>query len=212
MRVRKVVTRRGRNIRGYFPSVKLGRMVAWESLLERDAILLAELSPGVIHYQEQPEVISYWDGHRQRDYVPDLAITLSDEKVIHIEVKPSSELAKPSLRSKYGAIAAHYQRTGTRFRILTELEIRREPRFGNLQMLAVYARHGLWQCPDHSELVRLLNDRASLVLAEWDDLLGRSTTFRLIAAGLLTCNLEQPFSPESVVALAQGGCHATVLL
>ncbi len=50
MLARKVVTRRGRRFRGYYPSAKLGRMVAWESLLERDAILLIEFSPGVLTY------------------------------------------------------------------------------------------------------------------------------------------------------------------
>lgn len=54
MLVRKVITRRGRRFRGYFPSRKLGRMVAWESLTERDVILLLEFSPGVLSYQEQP--------------------------------------------------------------------------------------------------------------------------------------------------------------
>ncbi len=60
MPVRKVVTPSGRKVRGYFPSKKMGRMVAWESQIELDAILLFEFSPGVISFQEQPEKIQYY--------------------------------------------------------------------------------------------------------------------------------------------------------
>ena len=40
--------------RGKFPSMKVNRMIHWESLLERDAIMLFEFSPGVASYREQP--------------------------------------------------------------------------------------------------------------------------------------------------------------
>lgn len=48
---RNVITRRGRGFRGNFPSRKLGRMVAGESLVELLAILLWEFSPGVLTYR-----------------------------------------------------------------------------------------------------------------------------------------------------------------
>jgi hypothetical protein len=46
--------------------------VEWESLLERDAILLFEFSPGVVSYQEQPEMIEYEQDGVMRRYYPGL--------------------------------------------------------------------------------------------------------------------------------------------
>jgi hypothetical protein len=55
MRARKVVTRSGKRIRGKFPSTKLGRMVHWESLYERDAILYLFSPPATMRRRTQPE-------------------------------------------------------------------------------------------------------------------------------------------------------------
>jgi len=141
MPARKVVTRRGRRFRGYFPSRKLGRMVAWESLLERDAILLLEFSSGVVSYREQPVLIEYFDGQQIRGYYPDFEADLTDGDVLHVEVKASFQLAKPKIESKFRVIAADYRRRQHDFRIITEAEIRREPMHSNLKNLARYSRH-----------------------------------------------------------------------
>ena len=92
MSSRKVVTRRGRRIRGYFPSYKCGRMIAWESLLERDAILLLEFSQGVVSYGDQPAVIDYSDGEQMRKYYPDFEAMLECGEAVHMEIKPAAEL------------------------------------------------------------------------------------------------------------------------
>src|SRR3546814_4075345 len=42
MPVRNVITRSGRHFRGLYPSRKVGRMVVFESILERDVIMLRE--------------------------------------------------------------------------------------------------------------------------------------------------------------------------
>ena len=70
-------------------------MVEYESLLERDAIYLFEHSPGVVSFQEQPEVIMYEYENKIRKYYPDFAVTLNSEAVIHIEVKPQIKLNCP---------------------------------------------------------------------------------------------------------------------
>ena len=81
MSSRNVVTRSGQRIRGYFPSHKCGQMIAWESLLERDAILLLEFSQGVVSYRHQPFVIDYSDGEQMRKYYPDFEVVLEGGEV-----------------------------------------------------------------------------------------------------------------------------------
>jgi len=208
---RKVITRRGRRFRGKFPSAKMGRMVAWESLLERDAILLLELSHGVVNYQEQPTVIQFSDGTQVREYYPDFELTLLDGSLVHLEVKPSTELAKPEIRSKYERIAEHYHTKQFDFRIVTELEIRREPLFSNLEELAYVHSHPWHLLPTDSALVEFFRGEAQ-TLQDCDRMLGPASTRRLIATGKLICNLEQPLTADTSVQLCAGEQNATILL
>lgn len=59
-------------IRGDFPSLKLGRMVRYNSTIERDLLYFLEFWQVVICYKEQPMTIEWImaDGQR-RHYTPD---------------------------------------------------------------------------------------------------------------------------------------------
>ena len=138
MKSRKVVTRSGRNFRGYFPSWKLRRMVEWESQIERDAILLFEFSCGVVSYQEQPELIQYESEGEIHRYYPDFEVVLKSGEIIHFEVKPASKLKSPELIKKLIAIKHHYDRLGLDFRILSDDQIRVNPRLNNLMHLTKF--------------------------------------------------------------------------
>ena len=121
---RKVVTRSGRGFRGYFPSKKLSRLVQFESLLERDAIKLFEEAKVVLAYREQPTVVYYYLNDEQRRYYPDFELSLTDDYVVHAEVKPKNQLLKKELMEKYIAIAKHYSSRPEIFVVLTENELR----------------------------------------------------------------------------------------
>lgn len=125
MQVRKVVTRSGRGFRGFFPSKKLNRHVAFESLLERDAIALFEKSDQVVSYREQPVLIYFYDGLEQKKYYPDFELEMDNGEVIHVEVKPAILLLSLKLTIKYQAIQSHYCNRPEHFAILTDKELRR---------------------------------------------------------------------------------------
>ncbi|WP_177187881.1 TnsA endonuclease N-terminal domain-containing protein [Formivibrio citricus] len=186
-------------------------MVAWESLLEKDALLLLELSPGVVSYREQPTVIQYSDGIQVREYYPDFELVLADGSIVHLEVKPSEELAKPKIRSKYEQIAAHYRARQFTFRIITELEIRREPRFSNLELIAYPHSHAWLSLPAHDVLVDFFHGHVRS-LRDCDRDLGAASTRRLIANGKLVCDLDQPLTANTPVSLFQGEQNASILL
>lgn len=210
MRVRKVVTRRGRHIRGYFPSTKLSRMVAWESLLEKDALLLMELSPGVLSYQEQPEEISYWDGQALCSYVPDLRVNLCSEISLLIEVKPSAELERPVVKAKYQRITQHLQERGEHFLILTEQEIRQEPLFRNLSQLLYWYNHAPENLPSAKEIAAKLKGRDHTCIQECLEMFGPGVTYSMIAKGLLVPDMSLVLTPASSVQLPAGGPHAAI--
>jgi hypothetical protein len=73
--VRKPSNRGGvrKNI-GKTPSLKAGRPVWWESLLERDYIVLLEFDPDVITFVEQPFRVRYSFEGRVRHYTPDFLV------------------------------------------------------------------------------------------------------------------------------------------
>lgn len=212
MLARSVVNRYGRRFRGYYPSRKMGRMIAWESLRERDTILLLEFSWGVLSYQEQPARIEYFDGQTIRDYYPDFEVILEGGSAIHLEVKPVAELAKPPIQAKFKAIAAHYRSRQQEFRIVTEQEIRREPLLSNVRKLAYLSgKASGHQLPSVRGLLELMgNDVFPFQVAE--SRLGRETVLRLLARGTLVCDLAQPLSGHTPLTTAKGGRHATYLL
>lgn len=210
MRVRKVVTRRGRHIRGYFPSKKLNRMVAWESLLEKDTLLLMELSPGVLSYQEQPEEISYWDGQAMCCYVPDLRVNLCNETSLLVEVKPAAELERPAVRTKYQQIAQHLLEQGEHFLILTDQEIHLAPQYSSLCRLLYWYNHAPAQLPSAREIGMQLKGYEQATIQDCLDLFGASVTYALIAKGLLVSDLTLVLTPASLVHLPEGGRHAAI--
>ncbi|UTH75674.1 TnsA endonuclease N-terminal domain-containing protein [Chromobacterium sp. IIBBL 290-4] len=210
MRVRRVVTRRGRHIRGYFPSKKMKRMVAWESLLERDALLLLELSPGVVAYQEQPEELAYWDGEAIRAHIPDLWASLHDERTLFIEIKPSSELTRPRVKTKYSQIAEQMQAQGLDYRLLTDTAIRQVPLFRTLQTLLYHYNHPASPLPTRSQLAAAFYLTESLPLAQCLERFGPDVTYSLIAQARLYVDLTQPLAPASLVQLPAGERHATI--
>lgn len=208
---RKVVTRRGRRFRGYFPSYKLGRMVAWESLLERDALYLLEFSPGVVSYREQPTLVQYFDGAQIRDYYPDFELALQDGSLVHLEIKSSSQFDRPKVRAKLAAIAKSYEQKEWGFRIATEREIRREPLLTNLRFLCYLLGRPGHNLPTGGELIQIFGS-AALGLGEVISVLGEDTAWRLIATGRITCDLNKPLEFDTVISVSKGEQHATVLL
>ncbi len=211
MASRTVVTRRGRRFRGFFPSYKIGRMVAWESLLELDAIHLLEFSRGVLSYREQPVLIQYADGDLIRDYYPDFELVLFDGWTIHLEVKTTYQLAKPKIQSKFQAIAAHYNRQQQEFRLVTENELRREPLLSNVHTLAYLVGKTKQVLPSPQELLSFLGSEiVPFVFAE--SRIGRDALLRFLAYGILDCDLNQPLSGDTLVQIVRGGSHASILI
>ena len=75
------------NFIGSFASLKMGRMVNYESLLERDLIYLLDFESSVINFEEQPLSIQINSGGRRQSYTPDFHIVTPNSTSL-IEVKP----------------------------------------------------------------------------------------------------------------------------
>lgn len=140
MPVRKV-SNHGRNIIGYFPSIKMGRMVAFESTIERDLIYLLDFADQVHTFSEQPCVISYLDGDIKRTYTPDFQLQLCNRCQVMIECKPEAVIDLEANQRQFNAGRAWAEAHSWKYEIITDEWLRAGCRLQNIKFLTRYARH-----------------------------------------------------------------------
>lgn len=212
MRVRKVVTRSGKRFRGKFPSLKLNRMVHWESMLERDAIFHFEYHPLVVSYQEQPSIEIYYDKEgEQHRYFPDFRLSFRDGDDLYLEVKPSRVLTTKVVRDKLQAVAKRFEEQGRRFRVITEDDIRRQPLLANLQKIHTASKRAAQKLPG-AQLVKTLAGGPLWKLANLAlQLSGVHQVLRLVQSNHLQIDLERPLTDDSDVwsSNTQGGTYGS---
>jgi len=118
-------------------------MVASESTLERDWLILQEFDSSVERYEEQPVRIEYRDENGRRCYyTPDLLVFYNDGKLpLLCEVKYRGELKQKwkEMKPKIRAARVYAREKGWRFRVFTEREIR-TPFLANAKFLRHHRR------------------------------------------------------------------------
>ena len=138
MPVRKV-SNRGRNVVGRFPSIKMGRMIAFESLLERDFIYLLDYDVRVEWYEEQPLTIEYLHDGQTLHYTPDFQIVEVGRQVL-VECKPERFVDTEDNQRKFAIARDWCASRDWEFRVVTDLHIRAGFRLQNIKRLTPYAR------------------------------------------------------------------------
>jgi hypothetical protein len=140
---RKIVNTRSKKNIGFFPSKKNERLVAFESLIERDFIYLLEYDRDVICYKEQPLEINYRDNNRLKKCYPDFEVLRKSRKQL-IEVKPHAKLVKilqdETIINKFNAVALYCDANGySDFKIVTDKDIRTGNALKNIRLLFSYS-------------------------------------------------------------------------
>jgi hypothetical protein len=138
MPVRKV-SNHGGNAIGRFPSTKMGRMIAFESLLERDFIYLLDYDPVVDWFEEQPLSIEYQQEEQLLHYTPDFHL-LEDDRHVLVECKPERFVDTDENRRKLAVGQAWCEKQGWEFRLVTDQQVRSGYRLQNIKLLSQYAR------------------------------------------------------------------------
>lgn len=202
---RHVVTPTGGIVRGKFPSSKACRMISFEELLERDALYLFEFSPQIKDIHQQPFKFFYPCAGRVRRYTPDFELGLVNGDHLIVEIKPSKVLAKPAIAEKISAVRAAMTQQGRRFMVLTEKEIRLEPRLENLKVLYSLLRFA--PSADQRQLLQKLRIQygqgALLQMKDLIESFGRMTdVLQLLAHGLVATDLMQTISHASFISLS----------
>jgi hypothetical protein len=198
-------------VRGRFPSAKIGRMVDWESQLERRACYRFEFSPAVLSFKEQPEPIRFGMGDYLAKYTPDFELSLVNGETWFVEIKPADHLYRPEIAERLSLASECYKRNGDQFIVVTDLELIEPNLESNLAFLRhfqthentastfQYARNWITQTdlPTLGGLNEYFNDKV--------------TAYALLCQGLITTDFSEYFSPDSEVRLPEENSYANLL-
>lgn len=198
--LRKVVTRGGVRVNGKFASRKMGRCLPWESQIERDFLILAEIDPTISAIYAQPVRILYMTDGCKASYVPDFAIVGAFGTEIH-EVKPDAEAAKLEMQAKFGAAATVCADSSIVYCVALESAIREAPVLDNAQMLARYL-HLRVDTLLKAAVRDVVDGRpgiavGSLLGSNVAGGLSEAVVHGLLAQGVLRADLRQPLGPRS---------------
>ena len=165
MPVRIPTNRRGRNIVGKFPSLKLGRMVAFESTIERDYIYLLEFDRKVVFFEEQPLTIEYKFEDRQHKYTPDFKVVDASGRHLLVDCKPLAYVDTDDNKRKFAAATQWCVDQNWEFQVIIDQDIRAGHRLDNIKMLWQFARYNV--SPDiNARIIAALNSTVPLTLDE----------------------------------------------
>lgn len=219
MAVRKIPTNR-RSLTGFVASRRDGRMVASESSLERDLLVLLDFDPAVERYEEQPVRIEYRDARgRRRTYTPDVLVHFRQDVAANgvslspllYEVKYREDLSEnwPQIKPKVRAGRDYARGRGWRFHIITEREIR-TPYLESAKFLRQYRRLQPGDAERRLLLDRLRemgeSDPETLLLAIHQEPVRRAellpTLWHLVAVGDIHADLGERLTMRSPIRAA----------
>ena len=197
MPVRKV-SNRGGSVIGRFPSIKMGRMIAFESLLERDFIYLLDYEADVEQFEEQPLTIEYLHDDQTLHYTPDFQVVEAGNPVL-IECKPTRFIDTADNQQKFAVARDWCAARGWEFRVVTDQQIRAGYRLSNVKRLTQYARQPLDPILREQITRVVYESSAALTLQEIVQAIGRDDPNSIIT-GLLHLafqhQLELPLDRE----------------
>lgn len=204
-------------VTGAFASKKNGRMVFFESLLERDHMLLLEFDPTVKHFEEQPVTVPLnKQGSRARKYVPDVLVHYVDseqKQPLLAEVKHSTDLERKAGKytDKFEAAKRFAHSQEWDFNTITEQQIRGQY-LQNIKFLREY-RNIQPQPDDISHVILTLTNLGGF--AELKALLNVlnpnameqlhwvPTIWHLVVTSQLLVALDEPLSDTTPLAIPE---------
>lgn len=210
-RSREPVTRSRMTVRGRFPSAKIGRMVDWESQLERRACYRFEFSTAVLSFHEQPAPIRFWVGEKYTKYTPDFELCLSNGETWFVEIKPYDHLQREDLSQRLSFASECYLTRGHRFIVITDEELIHPVLESNLTHLKYFQTHELSETTiEHAH--HWLQQAKDTSLGEMLEYFGdKVTAYALLCQSHICSDLSVPFSLNSELYLPEEDNHATLL-
>lgn len=207
------------SVTGIFSSAKNSKSLWYESLLERDLMILLEFDDTVERFEEQPVKIPFKKG--TKPYVPDILIHYlptsfgETRRPVLGEVKHTDDLKKNKAKyaPKFEAASLYADERNWEWRIFTEKDIR-TPYLDNLKFLREYHSAEPAAALLHEVISYLQNVRGSVTLESLlqklcpteDRVLHMAPAiWHLVATKRITANLKKPLTMKSKLSLPGKG-------
>lgn len=207
-------------VTGVFSSRKNNRSLGYESLLERDLMILLEFDDNVERFEEQPVKIPFEvSGKARKPYVPDILIQyksalpgVAGRKVLG-EVKESGDLKKNKFKyaPKFEAAKSYAAEHGWEWRIFKENYIR-TALLDNLKFLREYHEIEPLESQKREiiEFIRKTRNKTTVSsllnkLGQNEDriLLVAPVLWHLVATKVICANLQKPLSQTTKLSLSE---------
>jgi TnsA endonuclease N terminal len=202
------------NVTGRFYSTLLNRLVQFDSLLERDFILLLDMHPVVRWFAEQPlKIRMCHEGGGEKFYVPDFLVEFHGGRFLGrkalrpwiVETKCSSDLREnwSKLRPKFRAGVREARKRDCLFRIVTDSRLLTAD-LANARFLRRYLNVDI--TPDAIESVvrtvrmtgrTTIGNLSSETMAPVEQV--DPAVWVAIAKRLIAAEFGKPFGPETMV-------------
>jgi len=190
---------------GKFASRKTGRSVRSRNSLEFDLHHDWEVDPTVVDFVERPVRLRYvGEAGKPRHHVPAAAVRWIDGTTEFVDLTWEEAEEKPARKRRWERVGRAYASLGCQYRVLTDLDVRRQPRLTNIQTLfrsrqvrAPAARTFDRLCAALSSGTARMGDLPALV----PGLTPKQVPW-LILRGILAVDLELPLVEARVVRLA----------
>ena len=199
LRSRKVVKRSNARHSGKYPSLKMQRMMQWESPHEGNAMRLLDANPKVISFHEQPCEIIYRLNGETHSHYPDLMVKESTFSELW-EVKTERNANEPEVVERTNLLEKALPEFGYTYRMVLAEALACQPRLNNVKRL-----HKLGRKPVpiiEKEKLRqlfLLVPVLNWGLFEAQSLATLQHVSRLILEGYLSIDLNQPLCATSQI-------------
>lgn len=205
MKPARKITNHGREIvTGGFASKKNKTIVKWESQLERDFLYHLEFDDTVLSYRSQALKLSFHHDGKMRYHYPDIEVTRNDHRIDYYEVKPFDKTDTEEFQNKSKAITTRLAQLGYRYYVVTDRDIRVEPRLSNLKILHRYIDVDINQQIETTILEIL---EKNMYLYELNHLIGNnglylSVCYALMAKGKIKFDINSPISLDMKISRA----------
>lgn len=185
---------------GLFSSVKMGRAIFWESLLELDAVRWLEVLGSVKRFKEQPFSIQYEFEGKLRKYTPDFLVQYIEGKIEVWEVKPDKFKDKELSRQLFAVAEAIFAEYGIRFRIMTETDL---PEGAEKFNIGLFIRYRNTRLSSSCNLFTGCSGQTFIIRDLVNGALGQDIAFAelivMIGQGLLGADMSQRISQDTIV-------------
>jgi hypothetical protein len=132
----------------------MGRMVDFESLIERDFIYLLDFEKHIAAFTAQPCVIPYQHEGKAHTYTPDFHFVRTDRSMAIVECKPEAFVNTEKNQRKFAAGRQWCAERACHFFVVTDKHLKSNHRVKNVKLLTQHARHDI--SADHRRKITAL--------------------------------------------------------